>query len=174
MDSYHHFSHRTVFRNFVLSGLGCIIGLFGLAGGVIAAPEIELEPVVTGLASPVAITQAGDGSGGDPLNNAQMPDTLLGKMLRIDVDGNLPYSIPADPPFITDPAARKEIWALGLRNPWRFSFDRQTGDLFIADVGQNTLEEVNFQPANSTDGGCFIQTLTIWSFGPGRRRLAVP
>jgi len=92
------------------------------------------------------------GSGGDPQNNAQTLSTLLGKMLRIDVDGNLPYSIPADNPFINDPVAREEIWALGLRNPWRFSFDRQTGDLFIADVGQGRTEEVDFQPGHSTGG----------------------
>jgi len=92
------------------------------------------------------------GSGGDPQNHAQTLNDLLGKMLRIDVDGNSPYSIPADNPFINDPVAREEIWALGLRNPWRFSFDRQTGDLFIADVGQSRLEEVNFQPSHSTGG----------------------
>ena len=106
-----------------------------------------LDPAVT------ADSGMGDGgSGGDPQNHAQTLGDLLGKMLRIDVDGNPPYSIPADNPFINDPVAREEIWALGLRNPWRFSFDRQTGDLFIADVGQSRIEEVNFQPANSTGG----------------------
>ena len=92
------------------------------------------------------------GSGGDPLNNAQTLGSLLGKMLRIDVDGGIPYSIPPDNPLLGDPGAREEIWALGLRNPWRFSFDRLTGDLFIADVGQGTLEEVNFQPFDSLGG----------------------
>jgi len=92
------------------------------------------------------------GSGGDPQNHAQTLSDLLGKMLRIDVDGNPSYSIPADNPFISDPIAREEIWALGLRNPWRFSFDRQTGDLFIADVGQGNWEEVNVQPSHSTGG----------------------
>jgi glucose/arabinose dehydrogenase len=92
------------------------------------------------------------GSGGDPQNNAQNLASLLGKMLRIDVDGGPPYGIPPDNPFIGDPAALPEIWALGLRNPWRFSFDRLTGDLFIADVGQNRFEEVNFQAAGSTGG----------------------
>jgi glucose/arabinose dehydrogenase len=62
------------------------------------------------------------------------------------------YSIPPDNPFVGTPGYREEIWALGLRNPWRFSFDRLTGDLFIADVGQNTTEEVNFQPASSSGG----------------------
>jgi glucose/arabinose dehydrogenase len=92
------------------------------------------------------------GSGGDPQNNAQVLGSLLGKMLRIDVDAGPPYGIPLDNPFIGDPAALPEIWALGLRNPWRFSFDRLTGDLFIADVGQNSFEEVNFQAAGSTGG----------------------
>lgn len=91
------------------------------------------------------------GSGGDPQGNGQSLDTLLGKMLRIDVDGGDPYGIPADNPWAAG-GARPEIWAYGLRNPWRFSFDRATGDLYIADVGQNVLEEINFQPAASRGG----------------------
>jgi len=91
------------------------------------------------------------GSGGDPLNNAQDLTSLLGKILRIAV-GSLPYSIPTDNPFVTNPNARPEVWAYGLRNPWRFSFDRRTGDLFIADVGQDQLEEVDFQPQSSAGG----------------------
>ncbi len=90
------------------------------------------------------------GSGGDPQNNAQQLNTLLGKMLRIDVDSGLPYAIPSDNPFVGDPSALDEIWSLGLRNPWRFSFDRLTGDLFVADVGQSAWEEVNAQPAGSS------------------------
>lgn len=92
------------------------------------------------------------GSGGDPDGNGQNLGTLLGAMLRIDVDGGTPYGIPTDNPFINDAAARDEIWAYGLRNPWRFSFDRQAGDLYIADVGQSAWEEVDVQPAAS-DGG---------------------
>ena len=92
------------------------------------------------------------GSGGDPSNNAQTLSNVLGKILRIDVDGSGPYSIPPDNPFIGVPGARAEIWAWGLRNPWRFGFDRLTGDLFVADVGQNTLEEVNYQPVDSLGG----------------------
>jgi uncharacterized repeat protein (TIGR01451 family) len=91
------------------------------------------------------------GSGGDPQNYAQNKDSLLGKMLRIDVDHGNPYAIPADNPFVGQDGA-DEIWALGLRNPWRFSFDRLSGDLYIADVGQNAWEEVNFQPANASGG----------------------
>ena len=83
------------------------------------------------------------GSGGDPMNAGQRLDTLLGKLLRIDVDGAAPYAIPPDNPFVNRAGARGEIWAYGLRNPWRFSFDRATGRLFLADVGQNQWEEIN-------------------------------
>ena len=83
------------------------------------------------------------GSGGDPSNNAQSPDVLLGKLLRIDVDGSAPYDVPSGNPFVGRSGWRPEIWALGLRNPWRWSFDRSTGDLFIGDVGQNAWEEID-------------------------------
>ncbi len=94
------------------------------------------------------------GAGGDPLNNGQNPNALLGKMLRLDVSGRAegePYAIPADNPFVGGGGAA-EIWTTGLRNPWRFSFDRETGDLWIADVGQNWIEEVNVLPAGSPGG----------------------
>jgi glucose/arabinose dehydrogenase len=88
------------------------------------------------------------GSGGDPENNGQRLDTWLGAMLRIEVDPEYvpegqPYGIPEDNPFVDEEGALPEIWAYGLRNPWRFSFDRETGDLWIADVGQNRIEEIN-------------------------------
>jgi glucose/arabinose dehydrogenase len=93
------------------------------------------------------------GSANDPLNNGQDPGTLLGTILRLDVDfQDGSYAIPPDNPFVDDENGRNEIWAYGLRNPWRFSFDRLTGDLFIADVGQNMWEEIHFQAAAS-DGG---------------------
>lgn len=93
------------------------------------------------------------GSAGDPQNNGQNPASLLGSILRIDVDGEAPYSVPEDnPAFTVNSALAPEIWAWGLRNPWRFSFDRATGDLYIADVGQNQWEEINFQPADSPGG----------------------
>lgn len=97
---------------------------------------------------------SGDGgSANDPLNSGQSLDTYLGKLLRIDVsDGGETYVVPPSNPFIDQPDAKPEIWAWGLRNPWRFSFDAQTGDLFIADVGQGTWEEVNFQAAESSGG----------------------
>jgi glucose/arabinose dehydrogenase len=87
------------------------------------------------------------GGGGDTYGNSQRSDVLLAKMLRLDVDGGDPYAIPPDNPFVNTPGMRPEIWAWGLRNPWRYSFDRETGDLYIADVGQNANEEIDFQPA---------------------------
>jgi glucose/arabinose dehydrogenase len=91
------------------------------------------------------------GSGGDPLGNAQNLGTLLGKIVRIDPrpDGDRPYRVPADNPFVGRAGVRPEIWDYGLRNPWRFSFDRATGDLWIGDVGQGAWEEVDFEPAGA-------------------------
>jgi glucose/arabinose dehydrogenase len=87
------------------------------------------------------------GSGGDPQGNGQNLNTLLGKLLRIDVDRGDPYGIPSTNPFVGRAGARGEIWAYGLRNPWRFSFDRPSNLLYIGDVGQNTYEEVDVVPA---------------------------
>jgi len=92
------------------------------------------------------------GQAGDPWGNAQNPGALLGKLLRIDVTRADTYEIPSDNPLLDQPGARPEIWATGVRNPWRFSFDRAAGDMYIADVGQNLYEEVNFQPAASRGG----------------------
>lgn len=114
------------------------------------------------------------GGGGDPNGNGQNPATLLGKILRLDVEyaaatadyatylpclqkstsqgQDAAYRIPPDNPFVGQAGYREEIWALGLRNPWRFSFDRQTHDLYVGDVGQNAWEEINFQPASSQGG----------------------
>lgn len=103
----------------------------------------------------------GDGGGGGDtgtghnaaLGNAQDKSSLLGKVLRIDVDGNEPYAIPADNPFVDDPNARPEIWAYGFRNPWRFSFDQKGARrLFLADVGQNLFEEVDIVTAGGNYG----------------------
>ena len=95
------------------------------------------------------------GNGGDPFNNSQNGNSLLGKMIRINVDNfSTPpyYTIPVTNPYVSDPNISDEIWSLGLRNPWRWSFDRQTNDMWIADVGQNLWEEIDFRPANATGG----------------------
>jgi glucose/arabinose dehydrogenase len=92
------------------------------------------------------------GAAGDPWGNGQNRNALLGKLLRLDVDKGDPYGIPADNPWPSGGDARPEVWAYGLRNPWRFSFDRATGDLYIADVGQNQYEEIDFQPAGTPGG----------------------
>lgn len=92
------------------------------------------------------------GSGGDPQGNGQNRNTLLGKLLRIDVDAQSPYAVPQDNPLAGTAGTRPEIWAYGLRNPWRFSFDRSTGDLYVADVGQSSREEVNVRPRSSSGG----------------------
>jgi len=93
------------------------------------------------------------GSAGDPLHNGQSLGTLLGKMLRIDVEGNPGHvQIPPDNPFVSTAGARPEIWAYGLRNPWRFSFDSATNNLWIGDVGQDNYEEIDLQPASSHGG----------------------
>ena len=99
----------------------------------------------------------GGGAGDDhgPIGNGQNLGVLLGKILRIDVDTVQPplnYGIPPTNPFVNMPPAREEIWAYGLRNPWRFSFDRTTADMFVGDVGQDCFEEVDFQPAASAGG----------------------
>ena len=92
------------------------------------------------------------GSANDPLGAGQNRQLLLGSILRIDVDSASPYAIPPDNPFVNDASGLDEIWSFGWRNPWRFSFDRATGDMYIADVGQNAWEEVNFEPASSKGG----------------------
>ena len=91
------------------------------------------------------------GSAGDPQGNGQSLQTFLGKILRIDVDAVSPSAVPVGNPFVNG-GGLPEIWAYGLRNPWRISFDQATGDFYIADVGQNTYEEINYQPAASAGG----------------------
>ncbi|MDO8501232.1 MAG: PQQ-dependent sugar dehydrogenase [Gemmatimonadaceae bacterium] len=88
------------------------------------------------------------GSGGDPHGNGQNRQALLGKMLRINVSGADPYTIPADNPYANGSGGKPEIWAIGLRNPWRFAFDRPAGLLYIADVGQNAIEEIHIERSN--------------------------
>ena len=164
------------------SGERGLLGLANLSGAVVVARyQVSADPnladppsavMVLTIAQPFGNHNGGQiafgadgflymavgdgGSGGDPLDSGQRLDTLLGKLLRIDVDAGSPYGIPAGNPFIGNAGARDEIWAWGLRNPWRFSFDRVTQDLFIADVGQNAWEEVNHEPAGSAGG---------WNYG---------
>jgi glucose/arabinose dehydrogenase len=87
------------------------------------------------------------GSGGDPQGNGQSLGTLLGKILRLDVDAASPYAVPTDNPFVGRAGAKGEIWSYGLRNPWRFSFDPETGAMWIGDVGQDQWEEIDMEPA---------------------------
>jgi glucose/arabinose dehydrogenase len=99
------------------------------------------------------ISMGDGGSAGDPNGNGQNLNSMLAKVLRIDVDSaTQPYGIPRDNPFASKAGTRPEVWAYGLRNPWRFSFDRATGDMWIADVGQDAYEEVNFAPAGDKGG----------------------
>jgi glucose/arabinose dehydrogenase len=104
---------------------------------------------------PDGMLYIGNGDGGsanDPKNDSQNLESLLGKILRIDVSGATAYKIPADNPYVNDKKVRPEIWAYGLRNPWRCSFDRDTGDFWIGDVGQNHWEEINYMPKGKGAG----------------------
>ena len=116
------------------------------------------------------------GSANDPLGAGQNRLMLLGSILRMDVHGSLPYEIPADNPFVGDERGLDEIWAYGLRNVWRFSFDRHSGGLYLADVGQNQWEEVSFQPADSRGGENY--GWNIWEgsqpFAGGRAENHIP
>ncbi len=147
-----------------------IIARYRVSAGDPNVADRDSEEVLLEVAQPYRNHNAGDlafgpdkllyiplgdgGSGGDPDENAQDLSKLLGKLLRLDVIGKATYEIPADNPYANDgdPNTRAEIWAVGLRNPWRFSFDRQTHDLYIGDVGQSAWEEINFQPSESSGG----------------------
>ena len=92
------------------------------------------------------------GAGNDPGNRAQNGLDPLGKIHRIDVDNGMPFTVPQDNPFVNDPNVLDSVWALGLRNPWRFTFDSKTGDMYIGDVGQNSVEEISWQSGKSKGG----------------------
>lgn len=155
------------FINYINSNSNTTISRFSVS----TDPEVAdpgSESVLLTISQPFSNHNAGDlafgpdgylyiptgdgGSGGDPNNYAQRSVNLLGKILRIDVNNGSPYGIPPSNPFVNDPNINDEIWALGLRNPWRISFDKGTGDLWIADVGQGAFEEISRQPASSTGG----------------------
>lgn len=148
------------------SGNNTIISRFKAIDGKVS---LTSEKILLTVAQPYSNHNAGDlafgpdgylyiplgdgGNGGDPGNRAQNPTNLLGKMLRIDVNTETQtYLIPSSNPFSGKTSPLPEIWATGLRNPWRISFDRLTGDQWIADVGQNVAEEINVEPANSAGG----------------------
>ncbi len=151
-----------LFVNYTDGAGNTVVSSFRMGGPGAAAAEPDSEVVLLRIEQPYAnhnggalafgsdgllyIATGDGGSGGDPLDSGQRLDTLLGKILRIDVDradGRLAYAIPPDNPFAGGAEARPEIWAYGLRNPWRISFDRATGDLWIGDVGQGSWEEVD-------------------------------
>jgi glucose/arabinose dehydrogenase len=98
------------------------------------------------------IAMGDGGAAGDPLEAGQDPQLLLGSILRLDVNMESGYGIPADNPFADGANGAPEVWSKGWRNPWRFSFDRATGDMYIGDVGQNQWEEINFEPADNAGG----------------------
>jgi len=140
--------------NKAMSGSGKVILEFSQPYGNHNAGDLAFGP--DGY---LYISTGDGGSGGDPDGFTQDYSNLLGNILRIDVnsddfpdDANKYYAIPDDNPFVNNEAVRSELWSLGLRNPWRISFDQANGDLYIADVGQNQWEEVNRQPANSLGG----------------------
>lgn len=158
---------NVVFINYTDTGGNTIVSRFTVEGDA-AIADPGSEEVLLAVEQPAANHNGGhllfgpdgylyiglgDGGGsGDQFGNAQNGATLLGAMLRIDVDSGDPYGIPEDNPFLDNADVRDEIWATGLRNPWRYDFDRSTGDLYIADVGQNRIEEVNVQPGDSQGG----------------------
>jgi glucose/arabinose dehydrogenase len=159
---------RYFYVNYTDKSGDTVVARYRLTSGIDAA-DPKSEEVILTVKQPYANHNGGQlafgpdgflyigmgdgGSGGDPHGYAQDPGSHLGKMLRIDVEsGGKPYALPPGNPYLNRTGYRPEIWALGLRNPWRFSFDPKTGDLYIADVGQNRYEEVDVQPVESKGG----------------------
>ena len=105
------------------------------------------------------------GKWGDPYSNAQNTNNLLGGILRIDVNGGDPYTIPPDNPFVGQKNKKQEIWCYGLRNPWRFSFDLKNGDLIVGDVGQNKWEEINWNKWEESKGANYGWSMREGSYG---------
>lgn len=128
---------------------------YGHNGGQLAYGPDGYLYIAVGDGGATGTGISGGDSGGDDhgeFGNGQNLETMLGKILRIETHGMNPYTIPDDNPFVDDPDALDEIWAYGLRNPWKFSFDRETGDLYISDVGEVDWEEINREPAGSPGG----------------------
>jgi len=166
-----YFSNGFFFVNYVNKNDTSIVSRFSVSEN----PEIankNSEKIILELAQPFGNHNGGHmtfgpkdgmlyigfgdgGKWGDPFNNAQNLNTLLGAILRIDVDNGNPYQIPKDNPFIKQKDKRGEIFCYGLRNPWRFSFDQKTNNLLIGDVGQNLWEEVNWTPWDEAKGANF-------------------
>jgi glucose/arabinose dehydrogenase len=158
--SPHYSSDGYLFVNYIDRNQNTVISRFGSTRA--GKPDISSEQKVLSLAQPYTNHNGGallfgpdgylyaalgdGGSHGDPQNRAQNAGVLLGKILRLDVS-RMPYAVPASNPFAAQPGKRGEVWDYGLRNPWRISFDRQTHELYIADVGQGDYEEVNIEPA---------------------------
>jgi glucose/arabinose dehydrogenase len=148
-----------------------VIARYEVQAGNANAAETGSESIILTIGQPFSVHNGGlmkfgpdgylyigvgdGGTSGDFFSNAQNNSNLLGTILRLDIDFAEPYAIPADNPFVNNDDVRNEIWFYGLRNPWRFSFDLITGDLFIADVGQFNWEEINFQEAGSKGGQNF-------------------
>jgi len=157
------------FVNYTNRGGDTVIARYQVSGTDKNIAKPESEKIILTISQPFANHNGGmlafgpdgylyvatgdGGSGGDPQGNGQSLDTLLGKIMRLDIDQEDSYTIPADNPFADSNSP--EIWAYGLRNPWRFTFDSLTGDMYIGDVGQNQWEEIDFLPAGSPGGSNF-------------------
>ncbi len=160
---------RYLYVNYTNPGGSTVVSRWRVSGANENQADAGSEQILLTVAQPFANHNGGQlqfgpdgmlyiglgdgGSANDPQNHGQNPRSLLGKMLRINVEPNLArYEVPADNPFVGNASYLPEIWASGLRNPWRYAFDRETGDLYMADVGQNAFEEISFQPAASRGG----------------------
>jgi len=170
-------NNGTIYVNYTDVDGDTVIARFSAAADNLEQIDPESEVILLNISQPYANHNGGGmafgpdgylyiglgdgGSANDPQGNAQNTNTLLGKILRIDVNEGEYYAIPQDNPFVTG-GGLPEIWAYGLRNPWRFTFDSHTGDLYIGDVGQNTWEEINFRPVMAPSGANFG-----WNFREG-------
>lgn len=163
-------NNRRFYLDYTNSAGNTVIARFTMANNMLTAPTSSQEILMT-IAQPFSnhnggclrlgpdgylyIAMGDGGSGGDPFGNGQDKNTLLGKLLRIDVSPNTGFAIPADNPFVGVAGARDEVWAYGLRNTWKYTFDEGpcgTNGIFLADVGQNAREEINYEPAGVAGG----------------------